>query len=314
MAQEASFQSQEDTPSRTHENGSSQTESGLFNLEQIKSRPKFSEQDVFILNTLSYGVYSPSREAAEEVAYYLDGFCPPLEEQEAANNWLWNIWDILLDVARSPDTTAEIQERLISILQALQRCAKGETKVYGSEARVWKDLPYLFECLDPCFNDATLYIDEEGRQFTPKSAQRWLNTTAFAARIMGAGLAASAYGEAMRAISLALEEEEQSTIPGIADCRMQIACLWITHAAKPLLTWAQENVGYIDNGAQYIEAGPLYRGPETMCLQRWGFWIERFEELGKEGSGLSAETREIALTAAEAMRTIEVRAGRTLSE
>ena len=115
-------------------------------------------------------------------------------------------------------------------------------------------------------------------------------------------------------------EEEQSSVGEMSrtECRIQVACTWISHAAKPQLWWARENIGYMDvtveDEANYNERGTLYHGPPTMCLQRWGFWLDNFEELGKEESGMSEEIRKAALEAEQIMRTIERGIGHTLSE
>jgi hypothetical protein len=116
----------------------------------------------------------------------------------------------------------------------------------------------------------------------------------------------------MYALRSALEEEV-----GVTECRIQVACEWVCHAAKRLFWWARDNIGYMDvtveDEANYIEGGPLYRGPPTMCLERWGFWLDRLEELGKEESGMSEEIRKAALEAAQTMRTIETAMGHMLS-
>lgn len=150
----------------------------------------------------------------------------------------------------------------------------------------------------------------ETGQFTPRAAQIWRNINSFAARCLGAGVTGP-YSNAMDALRSALEED-LSTVPEISmtECKMQVACEWISHAAKPLLWWARENIGYMNVGpedeeVQYTEGGTLYHGPPAMCLQRWSFWLGRFEEVGKEESGISEEIRKAALDTVQLMRTIE---------
>jgi hypothetical protein len=116
----------------------------------------------------------------------------------------------------------------------------------------------------------------------------------------------------MYSLRSALEDEV-----GVTDCRIQVACEWIPHAAKPLLWWARENIGYLDvtveDEANYVQAGPLYHGPPTMCLRRWGFWLNRLEELGKNDSGMSEAIRKTVLEAAQIMKTTEGTMSRRLS-
>ena len=155
---------------------------------------------------------------------------------------------------------------------------------------------------------------KDTEEFTLESAQMWRNLSSFAARCMGAGVLGP-YTQVINALQVALEEElaiERDLAR--AECKVQVACEWIAHGAKPLVWWARENIGYSDVAevsTQYFAAGPLYLGPPTMCLQRWGFWQTRFEELGKV-TGLRDEVRKAALEAAETMNVIERRVANTL--
>ncbi len=160
-------------------------------------------------------------------------------------------------------------------------------------------------------------LSETGK-FTPKSAKIWLNLNTFGARCLGAGVIGTYY-QAMTALRSALEEDLSGVSDiNITDCRIQVACEWIFHAAKPLLWWARDNIGYInvtvEDEANYVEQGTLYSGPPSICLQRWSFWLAGFEKLGREESGMSEESRKAALQAAETMRTIERGIANTLSK
>lgn len=147
-------------------------------------------------------------------------------------------------------------------------------------------------------------------EFTPRAAQIWKNLNSFAARCLGAGVAGP-YSDVMHAMRSALEEDLGTPLDiNMAECKIQVACEWISHAAKPLLWWARENVGYTnvtvdDQEGQYVEGGILYHGPDAMCLQRWAFWLGRFEEIAKEESRLNEETRKAALETVQFMKTIE---------
>lgn len=151
-------------------------------------------------------------------------------------------------------------------------------------------------------------------EFTDKADKIWQNMTAFAARGLGASVLGP-YDRAMLALISALEEEPSRT-QGILDCRVKAACTWITHASKPLFRWALENAGRTDvspdDTAVCMDGGPLHHGPPIMCLQRWGFWIDRLEELGKDGSGAGEEARKVALETARTMRQVEAQLGHTL--
>lgn len=161
-------------------------------------------------------------------------------------------------------------------------------------------------------------LDEEPlSSVTPSSIKEWQNLNIFGARCLGAGFG-GAYVQAMDAMRYALEEELHTGPEAhITECRIRIAHGWVTHAAKPLLWWAKENLGYTDvssdDYSQYFENGPLYDGPSTMCLRRWGFWQDRFEDLGREGSDLGEEVRMVALDAVQKMKAAELRVAHTLS-
>ena len=153
--------------------------------------------------------------------------------------------------------------------------------------------------------------------FTPSSAQEWLNMNTFGARCMGSGVVGP-YSQAMYGLRSGLEEDLSTDHEvSVTECKIQVACAWIAHGGKPLLWWARENIGNlnvtVEDEANYVEGGSLYHGNPTMCLQRWGFWMDRFEELGKEESGLSEEIRKSTLEIAQTMKTIERGMANTLS-
>lgn len=157
---------------------------------------------------------------------------------------------------------------------------------------------------------------DDTEEFSPETAQMWRNLSSFAARCMGAGVLGP-YTQVITALRGALEEElgiERDLTT--SECKVQVACEWIAHGAKPLVWWARENIGYSDvaeDSTRYFLGGPLYRGPPTVCLQRWGFWQTRFKELGKNAS-LRDEVRKDALEAVEAMkRDREARSQHTIN-
>jgi hypothetical protein len=52
-----------------------------------------------------------------------------------------------------------------------------------------------------------------------------------------------------------------------------------------------------------------------MCFRRWGFWIERLEDIAKdEESGIGDQTRKSALETAKTMRRAEGAVGYTLAD
>jgi hypothetical protein len=103
-------------------------ESSLFHLGLIRRR-NLSEQETNILNAFAWGMQPATPETAAEAVRQLNDSCPPLAQEEEANNYLWQVWDIMMDIARSPDVTSEVHKRLVAILECLRQCAKGELMV-----------------------------------------------------------------------------------------------------------------------------------------------------------------------------------------
>ncbi|KAF4808981.1 hypothetical protein CGCSCA5_v011864 [Colletotrichum siamense] len=271
-------------------------------------------EHIAVLKVFARGISAATPEAAKEAARQLNDLCPPLNRTGEANNWMYMVWLVVLDIVADIGSKDTVQEGCVRILEELVQCAKGMMDVWGvSDLRVWRDLPVFPIAFNEYWeNDPTSKPGAE--KLHHADVQSWKNISCFAARLMRSGLA-SDYDQAIIALRTALEED-MNTLPGFADCRTQVACLWIKHADKFLLRWALDDPGRAEvAGASpsYLEAGPLYGGPATMCLQRWGFWTERLEMLGKEASVLEEDTREMALQAARTIRNVEKRVRRLLS-
>jgi hypothetical protein len=106
----------------------------IFELEALRRRNQrcsLSDKETSILKILASGIYPATPEAASKAASQLDILCPPLIKENEAQNYLWTSWDMMLEVAHSPDVTHEIQDRLVSIVQTLEQRAKGNLNVHG---------------------------------------------------------------------------------------------------------------------------------------------------------------------------------------
>ncbi|KAK1481745.1 hypothetical protein CCUS01_15954 [Colletotrichum cuscutae] len=291
----------------------------LRQLDPLK-KLDLSDIEVQILDILAYDVRATSWETASEAAFYLDALCPPLEQRKEAEGYFYVIWSLVTDIATSHDVTKETQTHLVNTLSALQQCAKGEIDIWGNEEdrqRVWKDLPLFYMAVEASFSDPTQEATTES--FTSKDAQEWRNINRFGAMLLRMGVL-GLHTQAMDALRSALEEEP-SPIPAVAECRLRVACEWIRQSARPLLGWARENVGYSEmpeyerdlTEEAIAYQGVLYEGPPIMCLQRWGFWMDRLEWLAKsEDSGLVEEARTEVLEAFWVMKEVEGRTGHTL--
>ncbi|EPE27923.1 hypothetical protein GLAREA_04714 [Glarea lozoyensis ATCC 20868] len=281
-------------------------DSSLFDLESIRDG-EYSEEEWTVLKIFAHGIQPAMPGVAAEAAHQFDILCPPLEQVHEANHYLYTLWNVMITIARSPDVTSDIHVQLVGILQILRQTSKGELDVYGAKRRVWRDSPQLSYAMDAFFSDPMQNV-ATSVELTPREALIWRNLNSFAARCLGADVAGP-YSDAMYAMRSALEEDLSTIETNMIRCKVQVACDWILHAAKPFLWWARENIDYYvtpdDQEGQYIEGGALYHGPPAMCLQRWAFWQGRFEEIGKEDSILDEETKNITLETARLMKTIE---------
>ena len=102
----------------------------LFDLEAIRER-RLSDLENNILNAFAYGMQSATQNLAIETAHYLDVFCPPVDQEKELHEYLWKIWELIFDIAQSPDVTAEIQQRLVSVVETVRECSKGEINIHG---------------------------------------------------------------------------------------------------------------------------------------------------------------------------------------
>lgn len=102
----------------------------LTQFELIQKRGHLSQQETNILNVLTHGLQPATPENAAEAAFQLDRLCPPLGYEEEAGAYLWILWEVILDIARTPDTDNELQQGLVNILQCLKQYAtRGEVIV-----------------------------------------------------------------------------------------------------------------------------------------------------------------------------------------
>ncbi|KAK8075341.1 hypothetical protein PG997_010004 [Apiospora hydei] len=287
-------------------------EINLEEFERIKELKLF-EQERAVLNIFNSAMQNPTPEAMAGAACQLDARCPSLKAEDDMQQYLTHVWDTTLNIATSPSASDEVHGYLVDILKALRQCSKGVIAGYTGRQRLWGDLPLFGMHVESTFMDPAALED-----YSPHVLQEWRNANSFAARLTGAGILSPSYQE-MNALRMVLEEDVNLIDhAALKESRVLVACDWVKHCARPLLSWAQENLGYMDvpeeDTAAYCDNGPLYKGPHTMCLQRWGFWIERFQALGKPESGLRDELREAVLEAAQKMETVERSVAHTLSD
>ncbi|KAK8008386.1 hypothetical protein PG991_010937 [Apiospora marii] len=287
----------------------------LYSLQGIKGQG-LSEQERAVLDILGLAMRTPtSPEAMVDAARQLDAKCPPLEEEIEFNTYVSDVWIMVVSIASSYDVSDEVQGYLIDILKALEQQPKNLLRINIVEGDCRDYKPQIAMHIYWDFEDPTYILPEENG-ILPGDLVGWRKLNSFYARLTEAKIFEPSY-QVMEAMNRALEEDISAlNHPGLEECRVQIACEWMERCAGQMLLWALENHGNNKDGsvirsAWQYENGALYKGPSAMCLQRWGFWIQRFQVLGKKDSGLPEETRKAALEAARYMKTVEGSAGHT---
>ncbi|UKZ93257.1 uncharacterized protein TrAFT101_008177 [Trichoderma asperellum] len=86
-------------------------------------------------------------------------------EQKEASSYLWTVWEVMVDVVRSPHATSEIHKHLVSILQGLVLIAKGELVVWNAKRQVWGNLPLFPQCMDAYLDSRPLSHAYIARRF-----------------------------------------------------------------------------------------------------------------------------------------------------
>ena len=105
-------------------------ETSLFNFDLMRER-ELSEEETNVLHAFDSAVHPATPETAAEAALWLDYFCPPLDQEKDAHQYLWTVWDIMLSIAQSPDVTSQVHDCLLGVVENLRQCAKGELNVWG---------------------------------------------------------------------------------------------------------------------------------------------------------------------------------------
>ena len=89
-----------------------------------------------ILTILSHSMQTELPDAPMETATMLDDLCPPTHaSDDDMEGYLWNVWNLMVQIAISPNSTDSMQECLVKVIQCLATIAKGQVTIYGVSAR-----------------------------------------------------------------------------------------------------------------------------------------------------------------------------------
>ena len=131
--------------------------------------------------------------------------------------------------------------------------------------------------------------------------ESWLNLNSFAARLLGASIT-SWDNFAIWALREGLEDEPKNEVA--RDAHVAVAHEWIIHAGRVLNEKAREPEDLDDAGKRALRPGKLFRGESGLNAERWQFWGERLETLGKEAVGKEG-VKDKALKAAETIKSLK---------
>lgn len=98
--------------------------SNLLQLKLIRERERL-EHEADMINMWSHAITLALQGSAAEAACLIDQSCPPSEDTEQAAEFVWLLWDTMLDIACSPDGPRDFQDSLVSVLFELKKIDRG---------------------------------------------------------------------------------------------------------------------------------------------------------------------------------------------
>ncbi|KAI5809201.1 hypothetical protein BZA77DRAFT_391816 [Pyronema omphalodes] len=269
-------------------------------LEQSNGEePWVVEQQIFdIINSYLQPTDGPSAsQTAEQISQLFPYHRPSSDvEKEEPASFLYELWGLVLKIAQQIQYQHPGQDKLVVLINTL-RDMPSELKVpiWGSESRIWQDLPLLVPNLT-----------EVAHTIGPEDGDRWVNFNAFCARLTRDGTCDRS-SHAIWDLREALEEDldqgedacEEEKYP---DVRISVAANWITIAGDVLYRHSSDcgKGGELGVASQ----GKLYSGQAGFSLERWAFWKERFGVVKASGN-ITDGTKQAAEEAEAAMINIE---------
>ncbi|KAF9888622.1 hypothetical protein FE257_008554 [Aspergillus nanangensis] len=226
---------------------------------------------------------------AEEINRLAQGILhsaePDIEE------FLWEVWKVFITIAKQIPSDHESQERLVGVIAALTELCPTTIQIWGSDIRLWKDLPLL----GPSMREAWISPTIDHTTPSEKPIEEWINLNSFAARLLARDYA-SWIQFPVWALRSALEEESSGAE---LDCNATVAAEWILQSAVQIYEKIATSPGEKEDRAMSV--GPLYKGPQGVCPERWNFWKKRFGEIAG-GQGVAGDK---AVKAREVMERVE---------
>ncbi|ERT01685.1 hypothetical protein HMPREF1624_02938 [Sporothrix schenckii ATCC 58251] len=199
----------------------------IFELEKLRRFTSTSTELAILAifrQALRSDVVSDVEKTSALAAAAINALCPPIGDtrnshaaSEVIETFLWELWTLYLEVARSVPHNTEHpgQATLIGILDALRLLPRGTVTIWNGEMELWSALPLLRAVVfdhssgpwggSPGVDEDNDVDDEAQRE---DDVRYWRNQNAFLARCLQEKLATwDAY--AVRAMEKALEGREE---------------------------------------------------------------------------------------------------------
>ncbi|KAE8168208.1 hypothetical protein BDV40DRAFT_251517 [Aspergillus tamarii] len=250
-----------------------------------------SEQENQIFAILNEYAQPSSSTTASAAAQRIHGFAAPLLSDSKADgleDLLWQLWNIVINVAKQIPCDSPSQERLVDLVKALTEIPPTTIQIWGNDTKLWVDLPLLGPEMREAWNLIPTGSEAE------EKIKEWINLNSFVARLVSLSLAPW-IALAVWALRDALEEE---SVGRKADCDIAVAREWFKHGGPVL---RQETMATENKEERIMAGGSLYQGPAKLCPERWKFWKERLSQISDQGGDVG----QVASTAKTTMDQLE---------
>ncbi|KAF7177977.1 hypothetical protein CNMCM7691_006617 [Aspergillus felis] len=262
---------------------------------EYRAEPRSTEQHIFnILNDyLQPSSTTPPSEAAQAIHALTPKAGSTQEENPDLEDFLWSTWGTIIEIAKQINGNHPSQDRLVDLIYALTELPPTTVSIWGSETRLWNDLPILGPSLRESWNPPA-YTKSDDQGIT-----EWINLQAFTARLMSkCDPSISLLG--VWSLRSGLEEELSDTeLKGEGAA----AAMWMVYGGEILFSQLANGV-QDEERERLMKPGTLYSGQGQLCLERWQFWKQRFGEISEQIQ-VDDETKWVIQLAKEKMERIE---------
>ncbi|KAF9218234.1 hypothetical protein BS17DRAFT_638966, partial [Gyrodon lividus] len=200
--------------------------------------------------------------------------------KEDSESFLWEMWGLILKVARQVPYRHPSQDRLAELIKALTDLPSDiKINIWGNERKLWQDLPLLHQ-----------EIMEVGHTFGPDQLhtgdgerERWQSFTAFIARLTRDKIQPEPLF-AIWTLRDALEQEPDPrarayhTQGPALDAQIPAAAEWIIVAGPVLYQFCQSEDEAERAASDATKGGRNFKG-QGLSLERWNFWKQRFAQV-----------------------------------